>query len=102
MIVWMIGWSEPQVLDMIIYIMMAPRVSLEYMAWWIRVHLGPLGLVESGSSDRDVSHSSKDGDHMDVDNPIHNGSSLGGDKVGDLDVFIVVTLALGDKDITCS
>lgn len=52
---------------------MAPRVTLDYATWCLRVHLGLLGLDESNINDGEAGQPYEDEDKMDVDNPIHDG-----------------------------
>lgn len=50
--------------DAIAHILMDPRVSLRCVAWWIRVHLGALGLEDYRNSKNGeiVSEHSEDDD----------------------------------------
>lgn len=78
--------------------LMALRVSPDYAAWWTTMYPGPLVLDESNDSDGEVSQPSEDDDPMQVDNPIHDGPSQGGDIIGGLDVLAVIALALGKEE----
>jgi len=49
MLVWLIGWLEPLVVDGIAVMSIAPGATPRYVAWWIAMHTSPLGLDESNS-----------------------------------------------------
>lgn len=91
-------WVEPQAQDAPTDMMIAPRITSGYIEWWIGFHLGPLGLDELDSNDGEVSQDSNEKDHMDMDNPIHDGPP----SIGGFDVLVVITLAPSKEDSTCS
>lgn len=77
MLVWLVGWMESITMDGAIMISMAPRVALGYMAWWMRVRLGPLGLDESDHESGKVeSPSSRVEKLANAKNPIHDAPPL--------------------------
>lgn len=44
-------WIEPKVHDMVVAMVMAPRVVPSYFGWWGAMCLGPLQLDELDSDD---------------------------------------------------
>lgn len=84
----MIGWLETPIKDVTMEVAMDLMVAPSYVAWWIAMHLGPLGLDALDSRSDDVlSLPSKEDDHMHVDNPIHDDPP----PVGGLEVVEVVS-----------
>lgn len=55
---WKITWGDPKDLDVVAPTYIVPKFALRYATWWVAIHLGPLGLDESNSSDGEmlVSH----------------------------------------------
>lgn len=94
MSVWNISWSEPQALNAIINIMIAPKMIPKFGAWWTLVHPSLLGMEKldnDGDGDGEVmSQPSEDEDPIQVDNPIHDGLPQGGEVVGGLDVLMIM------------
>lgn len=81
--------------DVSLEVAMAPRVPPDYATWWIAMHPSSLTLDELDSrSDDVVSLPSKEDDHMNVDNLIHDSPPL----VGGLEVIVAVAPSLGKKD----
>lgn len=54
MIVWLVGWVEPTIVDGVVVISMALKVAPDYMIWWIVMHPGLLGLDEADNGSDDV------------------------------------------------
>lgn len=92
---WRLTRIEPQAQDAVVVIMMALTVSPSYVAWWMMMCSGPLGLDELGNdSDGEVaSQPLEEDDQMDTDNPIHDGPP----PTRGLDVLIVITPIPGNK-----
>lgn len=76
-------WVEPQDLDAPVNMMVALKVALSYIQRWIGVYLGLLGLNELDSSGGEVIQPLDKEDHMDMENPIHDGPP----PTGGLDVL---------------
>lgn len=77
---------------MIVMMVMDLGVSPGYTRWWVAICLSPLGMDESDNDDGGElsSQPSKEDDHMDVHNPIHDVPS----PIGGLDVLAATTYML--------
>lgn len=91
----MVGCLELLVEYFVMEVAIAPGVTPNYVAWWIAMCTGSLGLDKLGNgSDDSIIPPLEEEDHSNVDNPIHDGPPL----VGVLEVLAVVGLAPGKKD----
>lgn len=89
---WMVAWEETQVMDVAAHIFISPRVSLDYVAWWIGVQLGDIGLGEDDNSyEETTSEGSNEDDPYQVNNPIHDVPIKKGKGAGGLAILFIAT-----------